>query len=95
VHTTFVDFGNTLVELIEPLGDKSPIARFVEKNPKGGVHHVCYEVDDLDQLLKQLADAGINPLGPPKIGAHGNPVVFLHPRDCQGILTEFEQVKTK
>lgn len=92
VFTTFVDFGNTKVELLEPMGANSPISNFVEKNPKGAIHHICYEVDDLEAVVKHLKSKGITPLSPPKIGAHGNPVVFLHPKDCHGVLTELEQV---
>ncbi len=95
VYTTFAQgAGQTKVELLEPLGGaSSPIARFVEKNPGGAVHHVCYEVPDLARAVRALAAVHITPLGPAKIGAHGNPVVFLHPKDCCGVLTELEEVR--
>lgn len=97
VYTTFVDLGNVKIELLEELGDNSPITGFLNKNPRGGIHHLCYEVDDIKAAIRHLKDtARIEPLSPePKIGAHGNPVIFLHPRDCNGILTELEEIKKK
>lgn len=72
----------------------SPITNFLEKNPRGGIHHICYEVEDISVAMEHLKSLGIEPIGKePKIGAHGNPVIFLHPRDCNGILTELEEVK--
>ncbi len=93
VTTVFVNTGNTKLELLEPLGDSSPIAAFLERNPAGGVHHLCFEVEDLDSACAQLTSAGMRVLGEPKIGAHGLPVVFLHPKDCGGVLIELEQTK--
>ncbi|WP_440940071.1 methylmalonyl-CoA epimerase [Immundisolibacter sp.] len=91
VTTVFVDTGNTKLELLEPLGDQSPIARFLEKNPDGGLHHLCFEVPDLTAAIATVKAAGIRVLGEPRIGAHGLPVVFLHPKDCGGVLMELEQ----
>ena len=90
VTTVFVDLGNTKLELLHPLGENSPIAKFLEKNPVGGIHHFCLEVDDVTKAAEILTQKGIRPLGPPKIGAHGKPVVFLHPKDCLGCLVELE-----
>ena len=80
--------------MLHPLGDNSPIARFLERNPAGGVHHLCYEVEDIDSARDQLVDSGMRILGDgtPKIGAHGKPVLFLHPKDFLGTLLEIEQV---
>ncbi|MBZ9699174.1 MULTISPECIES: methylmalonyl-CoA epimerase [unclassified Mesorhizobium] len=93
VTVVFVDVGNTKVELLEPLGDDSPIAAFLEKNPSGGMHHLCYEVDDILAARDQLKAAGARVLGDgnPKPGAHGKPVLFLHPKDFFGTLIELEQ----
>ncbi len=93
VTTVFVDLPNTKIELLEPLGANSPIAKFLEKNPSGGVHHVCYEVDDIHAAVAQMKAKGatITGSGEPKIGAHGKPVVFLHPKDFVGTLIELEQ----
>lgn len=94
VFTTFIDCGNVNIELLEQLGgDSSPIAGFMKKHPKGGVHHFCFEVDDLTAVVENLRSQGITPLSDPKPGAHGMPVVFLHPKDCNGILVELEQRK--
>jgi methylmalonyl-CoA/ethylmalonyl-CoA epimerase len=82
---------NTKIELLEPLGANSPIAKFLERNAEGGVHHICYEVDDIEAASKQLVAKGARMLGKPKIGAHGKPVVFLHPKDFCGTLVELEQ----
>ncbi|MEZ5811542.1 MAG: methylmalonyl-CoA epimerase [Rhizobiaceae bacterium] len=94
VTVVFIDTGNTKIELLEPLGEGSPIAAFLEKNPSGGMHHVCYEVDDILAVRDRLRDKGARVLGDgePKIGAHGKPVLFLHPKDFTGTLVELEQV---
>ena len=93
VTTVFVDLPNTRIELIEPLGDASPIARFLARNPDGGPHHVCYEVDDVRAARDRLVEEGARVLGDgePRIGAHGKPVLFLHPKDFCGTLIEIEQ----
>lgn len=93
VTVVFVDVGNTKIELLEPLGDASPIAAFLEKNPSGGMHHVCYEVDDILAARDHLKASGARVLGDgdPKTGAHGKPVLFLHPKDFFGTLVELEQ----
>ena len=91
VTTVFVELPNTKIELLEPLGDKSPIAKFLEKNPAGGMHHVCYEVDDIVAARDRLVTAGAKVLGDIKTGAHGKPVLFLHPKDFVGTLVELEQ----
>ena len=94
VTVVFVELPNTKVELLEPLGADSPIAAFLEKNPSGGMHHICYEVDDIIAVRDQLKAAGARVLGDgnPKTGAHGKPVLFLHPKDFNGTLVELEQV---
>jgi len=93
VTTVFITLPNTKIELLEPLGDASPIAKFLERNPDGGIHHVCYEVDDIAAARDRLKAAGARVLGDgePKIGAHGKPVLFLHPKDFCGTLVEIEQ----
>jgi methylmalonyl-CoA/ethylmalonyl-CoA epimerase len=93
VTTVFVDLPNTKVELIAPLGERSPISAFLERNPFGGIHHVCYEVNDVARASRELAASGARILGDghPKIGAHGKPVVFVHPKDFLGTLIELEQ----
>lgn len=93
VSTVFITLPNAKIELLEPLGDNSPIAKFLERNPDGGVHHICYEVDDIIAARDQLKASGARVLGDgnPKIGAHGKPVLFLHPKDFLGTLTEIEQ----
>jgi methylmalonyl-CoA/ethylmalonyl-CoA epimerase len=88
VRFAFVNLPNSQIELIEPLGDKSPILKFLEKNPKGGQHHVCYEVEDIHVARQALLDKGATVLGEPRIGAHGTLIIFVHPKDCNGILTE-------
>ena len=95
VTVVFIDTGNSKVELLEPLGEGSPIAAFLERNPSGGIHHICYEVDDVRAARDRLMAAGARVLGDgePKIGAHGNPVLFLHPKDFTGTLVELEQVR--
>lgn len=92
VKTVFVNTGNTKLELLEPLGADSPINGFLQKNPSGGIHHLCFEVDDLAIAVDKLVADGARVLGEPKIGAHGLPVVFLHPKDFGGVLIELEQV---
>lgn len=93
VTTVFVELPNTKIELLHPLGDGSPIAAFLEKNPSGGMHHVCYEVDDILAARDRLKEQGARVLGSgePKTGAHGKPVLFLHPKDFCGTLVELEQ----
>jgi methylmalonyl-CoA/ethylmalonyl-CoA epimerase len=93
VTTVFVTLANTKIELLEPLGTASPIAKFLERNPDGGIHHVCYEVDDIMSARDRLKAEGARILGDgePKIGAHGKPVLFLHPKDFLGTLVELEQ----
>ncbi len=93
VTTVFVDLANTRIELLHPLGEDSPIARFLERHPSGGVHHVCYEVIDILASRDQLTAQGARVLGDgmPQIGAHGKPVLFLHPADFCGTLVELEQ----
>lgn len=93
VTVVFINLPNTKIELLEPLGAESPIARFLEKNPDGGIHHVCYEVDDIGAARDRLVRNGARVLGSgePKIGAHGKPVLFLHPKDFLGTLVELEQ----
>ena len=93
VSTVFITLPNTKIELLEPLGDNSPILKFLEKNPDGGIHHICYEVDDIIAARDSLKSKGARVIGDgePKIGAHGKPVVFLHPKDFLGTLIELEQ----
>ncbi|MDI4663666.1 methylmalonyl-CoA epimerase [Xanthobacter autotrophicus] len=93
VTTVFVTLPNTKIEFLEPLGENSPIAKFLERNPDGGIHHICYEVDDIITARDQLKEKGARVLGSgdPKIGAHGKPVLFLHPKDFNGTLVELEQ----
>ena len=93
VTTVFVNLPNTKIELLHPLGEDSPIARFLERNSAGGIHHICYEVEDIATACDQLAASGMRILGDgkPKTGAHGKPVVFLHPKDFFGTLIEIEQ----
>lgn len=93
VSTVFITLPNTKIELLEPLGANSPIAKFLERNPDGGIHHICYEVNDIRAARDQLKAKGARVLGDgePKIGAHGKPVLFLHPKDFFGTLVELEQ----
>ncbi|TAN09331.1 MAG: methylmalonyl-CoA epimerase [Rhizobiaceae bacterium] len=93
VTVVFVDVGNTMIELLEPLGEDSPIAAFLERNPGGGMHHLCYEVEDILRARDHLKQAGARVIGDgtPKTGAHGKPVLFLHPKDFHGTLIELEQ----
>jgi methylmalonyl-CoA/ethylmalonyl-CoA epimerase len=94
VTVVFVELPNTKIELLHPLGANSPIAKFLERNPEGGIHHLCYEVADIIAARDQLKAKGARVLGDgnPKIGAHGKPVLFLHPKDFAGTLIEIEQV---
>ncbi|MCA3631021.1 MAG: methylmalonyl-CoA epimerase [Methylobacterium sp.] len=94
VRVAFVTLPNTKIEFLEPLGAASPIVKFLEKNPDGGMHHLCYEVSDIRAARDALIAGGLRILGDgePKIGAHGKPVLFLHPKDCLGTLTELEEV---
>jgi methylmalonyl-CoA/ethylmalonyl-CoA epimerase len=93
VTTVFVELANTKIELLQPLGEESPVAPFLERNPAGGMHHVCYEVEDILAARDRLAGQGARILGDgePRIGAHGKPVLFLHPKDFCGVLVELEQ----
>jgi len=89
VRVCFVDAPNSQIELIEPLGPDSPIARFLEKNPEGGQHHVCFEVEDIEAARAHFEGQGVRILGPTRIGAHGTPIFFVHPKDMGGVLTEY------
>ncbi len=93
VTTVFVNLPNTKLELLHPFGEASPIAKFLENNPAGGIHHICIEVDDIIEARDHLRAKGIRITGSgePRIGAHGKPVIFLHPKDMLGTLVEFEQ----
>tara|TARA_Y100001954_G_scaffold203757_1_gene224654 strand:+ start:95 stop:499 length:405 start_codon:yes stop_codon:yes gene_type:complete len=94
VTVIFIELPNTKIELLHPLGENSPIDTFLKKNPSGGIHHVCYEVQDIIKARDHLSSEGVRILGSgePKIGAHGKPVLFLHPKDFTGTLIELEQV---
>ncbi len=94
VTVVFIELPNTKIELLFPLGESSPIQGFLDKNPSGGIHHICYEVEDIIAARDKLAAGGARVLGggEPKIGAHGKPVLFLHPKDFTGTLVELEQV---
>jgi methylmalonyl-CoA/ethylmalonyl-CoA epimerase len=93
VTVVFIDTGNSKVELLEPLGENSPIAAFLAKNPVGGMHHICFEVPDIASAIARLQSEGARVLGDgtPKTGAHGKPVIFLHPKDFDGTLIELEE----
>ena len=93
VTTIFVETGNSKIELLHPLGEDSPIARFLERNPAGGVHHLCFEVEDIIAARDRLVAEGARILGDgqPKTGAHGKPILFLHPKDFSGVLIEIEE----
>ena len=95
VKVVFIELPNTKIELLEPLGEKSPIENFLEKNKKGVIHHICFEVKDINSAILSLEKYGATVLGDgeAKIGAHGNPVIFLHPKDFNGTLIELEEVK--
>ena len=88
VKVCFVDTPNSQIELIEPLGEDSPIVKFLEKNPLGGQHHLCFEVPDIEEARDYFEGKGTRILGPTRIGAHGTPIFFLHPKDMEGVLTE-------
>jgi len=94
VTTVFVELPNTKIELLEALGEDSPIAKFIENNPKGGMHHICYEVEDIFKARDEMIAKGATVLGSgePKNGAHNKPVIFMHPKDFMGTLIELEQV---
>lgn len=94
VTVVFIELPNTKIELLYPLGENSPINGFLEKNPSGGIHHICYEVDDIIVARDHMLASGARVLGngEPKVGAHGKPVIFLHPKDFTGTLVELEQV---
>ena len=88
VRVCFVDTPNSQIELLEPLGEDSPIAKFLEKNPAGGQHHICFEVPDIHEAKAEMEAKGAKVLGEPRIGAHGTPVIFVHPKDMGGVLVE-------
>ena len=94
VTVIFIELPNTKIELLHPLGKNSPISGFLDKNPSGGIHHICYEVDDILFARNKLMEEGARVLGTgePKVGAHGKPVLFLHPKDFNGCLIELEQI---
>jgi len=92
VTVVFITLPNTKIELLYPLGDNSPITGFLEKNPSGGIHHICYEVKNIEAARDQLVSSGARVLGDIKIGAHGKPVLFLHPKDFNGTLVELEEL---
>lgn len=94
VAVVFIELPNTKIELLGVLGEQSPIAKFLERNPEGGIHHICYEVEDILAARDRLLVKGARVLGSsePKIGAHGKPVIFLHPKDFNGVLIELEQL---
>ncbi len=93
VKTVFIEIPNTKIELLEPLGKNSPIKKFLDKNPSGGIHHLCYEVSNLDEVILSLKEKGCNILGGgiPRLGAHNKPVIFIHPKEFNGTLIELEQ----
>ena len=95
VRVVFVKLENSSIELLYPLGENSPIAGFLQKNPNGAIHHICFEVNDLAKAISRLVEEGARVIGDgtPKIGAHGLPIIFLHPRDFDGVLIELEEVK--
>ncbi|AKH44219.1 methylmalonyl-CoA/ethylmalonyl-CoA epimerase [Altererythrobacter atlanticus] len=95
VRVCFVDTPNSQIELLEPLGADSPIAGFLEKNPQGGQHHLCFEVPDIEAARSRFEELGKRILGPTRIGAHGTPIFFLHPKDMGGILTEIMETPEK
>ena len=94
VRVVFIELPNTKIELLEPIGENSPVEKFLKKNKKGGIHHICFEVEDIDHAIMRLEKDGATVLGDgkAKIGAHGKPVIFLHPRDFNGTLIELEEV---
>ena len=88
VKVCFVNLPNSQIELIEPLNEESPIHNFIQKNPKGGQHHVCFEVEDIHEAVSVMKERGATVLGEPRIGAHGTPIIFVHPKDSNGVLVE-------
>lgn len=88
VKVCFVNLPNSQIELIEPLDEASPIWNFIQKNPKGGQHHVCFEVSDINEAVEAMKDRGATLLGEPRIGAHGTPIIFVHPKNSNGVLIE-------
>ena len=92
VTVVFITLPNTKIELLYPLGENSPIEGFLAKNPSGGIHHICYEVEDIEAARDKMLASGARVLGDIKIGAHGKPVLFLHPKDFNGTLVELEQI---
>ena len=88
VRFCFVNLPNSQIELIEPLGDDSPILNFLKKNPKGGQHHVCFEVEDIHEAKREMEAKGATVLNEPRIGAHGTPIIFVHPKNSNGVLIE-------
>lgn len=93
VTVVFIELDNTKIELLHPLGEKSPISGFLKKNPNGGMHHICIEVNDIKAAMQDLKAKNIQCLSDePKIGAHGKPVVFIHPKSCLGVLVELEEI---
>lgn len=88
VKVCFVNLPNSQIELIEPLNEQSPIHNFIAKNPKGGQHHICFEVDDIDEAVRVMKDRGATVLGEPRVGAHGTMIVFIHPKNSNGVLVE-------
>jgi len=88
VRFCFVNLPNSQIELIEPLGDNSPIQNFLDKNPNGGQHHICFEVKDIHEAKKEMEDKGATVLNEPRIGAHGTPIIFIHPKNSDGVLIE-------
>lgn len=88
VKVCFVNLPNSQIELIEPLNEESPIWNFIQKNPKGGQHHVCFEVEDIHQAVREMNARGATVLGEPRIGAHGTPIIFVHPKNSNGVLIE-------
>ncbi|HVV34943.1 MAG TPA: methylmalonyl-CoA epimerase [Vitreimonas sp.] len=95
VRFAFVNVDNSQIELIEPLGDKSPILNFLEKNPKGGQHHVCFEVKDIYEARDAMKAKGATVLGEPRIGAHGTLIIFVHPKNSNGVLIELMEAPQK
>ena len=88
VMVCFVDLPNSQIELLEPYGENSPVGKFLEKNPAGGQHHICFEVPDIEEAAADMAKKGATVLGKPRIGAHGTPVIFVHPKSMGGVLVE-------
>ena len=93
VKVCFVNLPNSQIELIEPLNEESPIHNFIQKNPKGGQHHVCFEVADIHQAVEVMKTRGATVLGEPRIGAHGTPIVFVHPKNSNGVLVELMETQ--